>query len=297
MGLYIISTMRRPIVFTVDNKYIRPLAVVLESLKRTLLYKRKVIIVHENLSIVHQKKLQNWLNDSFLDLEFVCINSGLSDLNLPHHFTTASLLRLIMIKYLPYPEVIYIDADALVCGDFTVIDNIRLDKYILAACIRKLPRDLTEYGFCKIFNYFESGFLIINCERFLFEEIDKKSIELIKLHDFDYPDQDALNVCCLNWLELPTSLILSLATIGDPVKIIPKYTVVFQFPGSNKPWHPFNNHPARKLFADHLYKTPYKFSPPGLGDFRVRSLIARLWDCICASSRRAISLLQPWKSG
>jgi lipopolysaccharide biosynthesis glycosyltransferase len=279
----------RPIVFTIDNRYVRPLAVALASLDQCCRSRRPVIVVHECLHPLHRWILARRHRQSHLDLRFVRLRLPAVRPQLSHHFSSAILLRLIAAPLIDAPVFIYVDADVLFAGDPCDLDRIDLQETTLAAVPWRHPRDLSASGHGVLSPYFASGMLVIDRSRFLAERIGECCLELIGRHRFDFPDQDALNLCCTSWQALPQHFSRTSQDQGELLLEEPDATLLLQFAGAEKPWHPFNRHPYRVLFRRWLRRTPYRFFPPGWSDLRWRSLGSRLAQRLLGGS-----LLRRW---
>lgn len=266
----------RPIVFTIDNRYVRPLAVALASLDERCRSRRPVIVVHECLHPLHRWILTWRYRQSNLDLHFLRLRLPPLRWQRSHHFSRAILLRLVVAPLIEAPAFIYVDADVLFTGDPCRLDRIDLQEATLAAVPWPHPRDLSASGHGVLSRYFASGMLMIDRSRFLAERIGECCLELIGRHHFEFPDQDALNLCCASWRALPEHFSRTIPDQGEMLLEEPDGALLLQFAGAEKPWHPFNRHPCRLLFRRWLRRTPYRFFPPGWSDLRWRSLGSRL---------------------
>ena len=283
----------RPVVFTIDNHYIKPLAVALAGLKRYGTARRKIYLFYEHLHPIYRWTLKRWLQTS--NLELVCHKLCTSHKidQLPHHFTTAILLRLMVSKWIKESEYIYLDADVIILSGLESMDRFHLGDILLAASPRPLGRthlpgkNLSEMR--QKFSgrpYFATGLLLINRCRFEAEKVGERCLRILAKGGFDYPDQDALNLVCqeLSWISLPQGVSVEVddrpraenqfCTAAQRVGVSAP-CVVLQLAGSEKPWHFFNRHPLRKEFADVLRTTPLAWLPYGISDIRWRSLGSR----------------------
>ena len=284
----------RPVVFTIDNRYIKPLAVALAGLLNHSKYPRKVYIGYEYLHPIYRWMLRRWLFSSSIDLVLLRIRVSHGIQELPHHFTPAVLLRLCVSNSIKESEFIYLDADVLIKNDLEKLDQIFLDDALLAASPRPegrthIPNGVTKY--LEQFSgkpYFATGLLLINTRRFESQQVGKQCLKMISERSFDYPDQDALNLVCQEqpWKPLPRGLSLEIddrpLPPGQWVKEgkerkhdVEDQAIVLQLAGSEKPWHLWNRHPLRQEFREVLRQTPFSYLPCGLSDIRWRSLLSR----------------------
>jgi lipopolysaccharide biosynthesis glycosyltransferase len=287
----------RPIVFTVDRRYVRPLAVALESLRRTCSQPRTVVVVHDGLGPRHQQRLSRWLAGSRLELDFLEIAAPLRNKWLPHHFTPASLLRLVMVEQLPFEEMIYVDSDVIFLRDPSVLDEVNLGEASLAGVPWQFARDLRPNGFGVIEPYFASSLLIVDRMRFLGDQIGQCCVGLIEAHAFEFPDQDALNLCCGAWRVLERSLCVELNPLGSRLPQLSEEVVLLQLSGADKPWHLMSGHPAAALWKSYLAVTPYRNAMPGMGDLRWRGVASRLRQRLLAWLKSVMAAAQSWAWG
>lgn len=275
----------RPIVFTIDNRYIRPLAVALASLERQCRADRVVVVAHDGLHPLHRWLLARRFGRSRLHLRFLRLPLPAERRRQPHHFSPAILLRLALAKVIEAPSFVYVDADVLFTGDPAALDHLDLGGSTLAAAAWSQSRDLRATGHGVLPRYFASSLLVIDRARFLAEGTGERALALIARHRFDFPDQDALNLCCGAWQALPEEWCLEMPDQGRALAAEPVGPLLLQFSGSEKPWHPFSRHPCRRIFHRHLRRTPYRFFPPGPADLRWRSLGSRLRQRLLSRAR------------
>ena len=255
--------------------------------------RRKVYVFHERLHPIYQWILRRWLWGSSLDLVLarLCASHGIH--NLPHHFSPAILLRLLVSHWIPEGEFIYLDADVLIQSDLETLDRICLDDALLAASPRHQGRThlpgRNSAELLETFSgrpYFATGLLLINARRFESQQVGERCLRMIAGSGFDYPDQDALNLICQQqpWISLPEGVSVEIddqpMAESQPRTTVPGLrpsdpAIVLQLAGAEKPWHLFNRHPLRKEFGDVLRTTPLALLPCGFSDIRWRSLGSR----------------------
>lgn len=300
----------RPIVFTADDRYIKPLAVALAGLKRhagspgattNRRSRRKIYLFHEGLNPLYRVMLIRWLAGSPLALSIVRMRARHSVRRLPHHFSRAILLRLSVAEHISEPEFVYLDADVLVNGEYSLIDAFQLDGAILAASPRQAPPSYLLKGDQPIHpptparTYYASGMLVIDGRRFSAERIGERCLELVGRERLEFPDQDALNLICPPeaWVPLPARLSVEVSDQSRDEAETGRMTataavtasapdpdnpggIFLQLAGAEKPWHLWNRHPLRNRFHQELRGTPFHLMPCGPEDIRWRSLLSRL---------------------
>lgn len=97
-----------------------------------------------------------------------------------------------------HPRIVYLDADTLILGDMSYLFNLPLQDNLIAGVVYPVSSRLTEMnralGRDDDAVYFNSGVLVINAARWRSEKMSARSFELLRSRDFDFPDQDVLNL-------------------------------------------------------------------------------------------------------
>ncbi|NQJ21706.1 glycosyltransferase family 8 protein [Streptococcus suis] len=123
----------------------------------------------------------------------------LADFHLPFeglHY--ASYFRYYLAEYVEEGRALYLDSDIIVRGDISYLFNLDLADYPLAAVHNLAPQGFYEEGF-------NSGVLLINCQKWRAEQTAPKLLELTREHHLTaYGDQGILNMHFQDaWLPLP----------------------------------------------------------------------------------------------
>ncbi len=109
---------------------------------------------------------------------------------------------------------LYLDCDMLVFGDLRELLSVDISNYQAAVCLdgnnhkknKKVFISLNrreKYKFANIEKYFNSGFILVNLDRWRKDEVENKSMFFLKKFTTLYPDQDALNFALNDTLILP----------------------------------------------------------------------------------------------
>lgn len=204
-----------------------------------------------------------------IDVDISHFNSLNIDLG---RFGIGALLRLCMHQYLPKTtkKVIYLDCDLLILGDLAELWKKSLNG-LTAGAVTDLCSPETFYK--RNQNYFNSGVLLIDLEKWKKEEIGEKSITYLNNNSkkSKYPDQDALNAILkdkhllldLSWNFQPTSYpayeksYVYLEERKDELYRSIQRPNIVHFIGSVKPWNPNCTHPLQELFTAYSKKTPW----------------------------------------
>lgn len=196
-----------PIFFSVNNGYAPYLAVAINSLKKcvnkdTMYYIR---ILNSNLSEGNIQRLQRMSEENFI-VECMDIAEhvkGLSTASL-NHLTAEALFRILIPELFPqYEKVLYLDCDIVVLKDVEQLFEIELEDKLLGViknpCNAGLQNYVEEYIKIPYQQYFNSGVLLMNAQRFREEEIAEKCLQIYADNKSKYlfVDQDALNVVCI----------------------------------------------------------------------------------------------------
>ncbi|EOG4053326.1 glycosyltransferase family 8 protein [Campylobacter jejuni] len=185
---------------------------------------------------------------------------------------------------------LYLDCDMLCFGDLRELLSVDINNYQAAVCLdgnnhkknKKVFFSLKgreKYKFSNIEKYFNSGFILVNLDRWRRDNIENKSIDFLKKFQTLYPDQDALNIALTEVLTLPMrwNLLLSyvVANVNNSKKLFrdqSKYSSLhytqYEFKTElnnikiahfivepSKPWDKL----SYGIFGDNLENIPYPF--------------------------------------
>ena len=120
------------------------------------------------------------------------------------HFSVAAAFRLLMEKFIPSEivKIIYIDSDTIINLDINELWQIDIGDKILAVVPEyDDPSKCADFGLCKDGfvkpeNYFNSGILIMNLEKWRNEEEKiMDGVKFVTEKKYPFIDQEALNYC------------------------------------------------------------------------------------------------------
>lgn len=166
-------------------------------------------------------------------------------------FPTAMYFRLVLPEILKekIKKFIYIDADILCLNSINEIFNVNIDHHVAGVVKDRgcTSAHLEKIGLISEIQYFNSGFLYINIEEWIKENVLEKFIQLINTQKFNFPDQDILNIILNN------KVIFLDEKFNDTHQKYEK-PIFMHFTSSPKPW---------SIAADScdLYLSYYKTSP------------------------------------
>ena len=304
-----------------DDHYVKPLAVTLRSAAASLRadHHLHVILMDGGISESSFAALNETLQGLPITVNVLTIDPAeLKDLGTSHHITHTAYFRLLAGRLLPteITKVIYLDSDVLVDADLTELWSLPLgDHYCLAAPDIACPyidayfaceqnpsikpaipyfaavspvANWRELGIDGQANYFNSGVMVLNLQRWRQESIEKKLLACLREnaeHVWCW-DQYALNVVFagqwgmmpLRWnqgahiFEYPDAASSPLNEVDyQQLKDDP---AVIHFTTEFKPWkyHPF--HPLRDRFFAALDETSWRGWRPKKPAFSFK----RWWD-------------------
>jgi len=197
-----------PIVFALDDNYVRQLCVVLRSLAATnpdLRADLRIIVIHNSLSTAAARRLTSHAADVGLEIELRRTEFRGEGYPVWGWVSPAAYLRLKITEMLAeYDSAVYLDCDTLILGDVSPLLTTDLGVAPLAAvqdplipvlkCGLGLPR-YKELGLDGDRQYFNSGVLIFNLRACREKEILTRSMHFLetKPEYVLFFDQDALN--------------------------------------------------------------------------------------------------------
>lgn len=204
-----------PVFFTTDKGYMPLLSVAMGSLIKNINTSDyyKIYVLSSSLTKeerITQQDLDAEFNElpSNVSIEAVDISSSVKDLQdaVLGHYSIAMFYRLFIPRLFPqYNKVVYLDCDVVINDDIAKMYNTDIkDNYagvVLDQIVINNP-EFMEYvlkfvGMDNKKQYFNTGVLLINSERWRAEDLDNKLIQFIKSNKSPIaPDQDFLNSYC-----------------------------------------------------------------------------------------------------
>jgi lipopolysaccharide biosynthesis glycosyltransferase len=175
----------------------------------------------------------------------------------------AAYYRIISFDLIPEKRVIYLDADTIVLSDIKELFNFNLQESTIGA--------VEDYvlGLFDKKDYFNSGVLIVDLEKWKKEQYSTKVVNYIKANNgkLVYPDQDALNeILKDNWIKLRFNrqkIIYELNEIDLGIKksllkeLINNPSII-HYTGLTKPWHFKYVFPDKGKYVKYIKRTKWK---------------------------------------
>lgn len=282
-----------PIVFSINNSYIKQIVTVLTSMLDNINNDSKLMIyiLEKDLSD-ENKKIISKFNDSNIEINYINMNN--INMNLEkfmdrrdnyNYISIETYYRFFIPELFPnYDKMIYLDADIIVLEDISKLYNIDIENY-LAGVTKDINIDLTrakkwhiskhididEY-FEKVLNkktkdYFNAGILLLNLKKIRENNIVDKLWEFTKEKSpLEFQDQDALNKVFednVKYIDLRWNLSKDVKWIlrehidneaKAEIKELGKNPFIVHYLGANKPWEYDNKYYYDYYFLDEWWK-------------------------------------------
>lgn len=192
-----------PVVMAVNEKYTPYLSIAVESLKSHNNSNVFLYIFYTDINATLIEKVKSLSNDK-LHIEFIDVTKYIETEKLYSraHYSIEMYYRLIIPEIFSFvPKVLYLDCDIVVMDDLHDLYHQELGGNILGAARNPIHKGMHDYLNNKLKfpykQYFNSGVLLINVEKFIGKEIKSKCLKFLEENkDLACPDQDALNVSC-----------------------------------------------------------------------------------------------------
>lgn len=219
-----------PIVFAINNDYVKQLAVVIISILKNSSIENKFIInvissdiSNENKNIIKSLKyLNNNTKFNFIDgksiSEKINLEKFMSRRKNYEYISVETYFRFFISDLLPeYNKVLYLDADLIIMDDLLKLYNFNIDNYAMGVIqdmnmeisvkhedfITSNKLSIREYiaNILKKRNlkYFNAGVLLLNLKKFREDNILNELLEFSEQNSpLEYQDQDILNAVLEN---------------------------------------------------------------------------------------------------
>lgn len=192
------------------------------------------------------------------------------------HINRSMYIRLSVPRLLKgiVDKFIYLDADTLCFADISSISDINIDNVVCAVTTDSLDKQNTLKNQERLklhsTNYFNSGFLYINVNKWIESDTENKVNQILlspeKRH-LIYPDQDALNIVLQNqvlWIDPKWNYLFT--WMNDNQKETFFYNkeslpYVIHFTGARKMWYQEHTGLAQNVYNFYKHFTPWANTP------------------------------------
>lgn len=192
------------------------------------------------------------------------------------HINRSMYIRLSVPRLLKgiVDKFIYLDADTLCFADISSISDINIDHVVCAVTTDSLDKQNTLKNQERLklhsTNYFNSGFLYINVNKWIESDTENKVNQILlspeKRH-LIYPDQDALNIVLQNqvlWIDPKWNYLFT--WMNDNQKETFFYNkeslpYIIHFTGARKMWYQEHTGLAQNVYNFYKHFTPWANTP------------------------------------
>lgn len=280
------------IVFASDDNYAQHMGIVIIScLENTPRPERlRFYILVNNISLKNREKVTKIIQKYSAYCVFIEPDTH-AYRDIPKvRYGVAALFRLSMDTLLPndVSKVIYLDCDVLLYADIGDLWRIDLEDKIVGAVTNLGHQPLSRLGI-EDGEYFNSGVLLIDVDKWRNEDIGNKALGYMNTHvnNLLFPDQDGLNFSLKSkWKHLPLRWNQQPATYSMFIKKKYEKSLSYQdyydaianpaivhFLSSNKPWNYLTYHPLKEAYYYYLKKSPWSDYKPA--DFTIGNIIKK----------------------
>ncbi|MDF7668243.1 glycosyltransferase family 8 protein [Lactobacillus sp. ESL0703] len=266
------------ILVTIDQNYIKPLEVMMYSLKlNNLEQQMRIWIIYDNISTSALTALQNFGQKIGIQVEALAMNADFtfpeSLLNL-HDYPQEMYFRLLSGKILPsnLHRIIYLDPDILVINSIRSLWDLDLQGKMFAAAVHEgltdIMSSINNIRLGTTTAYFNSGIMLMDLDQMRQKvKLDDLTNAINEHHDtLILPDQDILNYLYgEDILQIPEtqwnydaraySVYLTRSTGEYNLEWVMQNTSILHFCGKPKPWQKENHSRFKALYLNYQQMT------------------------------------------
>ena len=246
------------ILVTIDNNYLQPLKVMLQSLvDNNPGHHFQIYLLYSDITEENLTNLGNFCETHTATLVPCFIDgSAFAEAPISDRYSQTMYYRLLAHQFLPasIDKILYLDPDILIINSINALYQTDLTGYIAAACIHTQLTPLQDQvnkirlNTYEADGYYNSGVLMINLEAWRNQVIATHIFDYIKSHGLLLllPDQDVLNgLYGKHILSVDDALYNYDARNYETYRLLDtertmtwviRNTVVLHFCGRNKPW-------------------------------------------------------------
>ena len=267
------------VAFTIDNNY--PLFTLLAI--NSILVNNKsnsdymFYIVENNITDRNKRFMEKFVTNMGQQIEFINIDTSIID-NGTYYYTFSEgkritkigMARILLPEFLPETvhRVIYLDGDILVTGDLSELYNSDLGGKSTGMSDNI---GLLEYTKYKFKNYYNSGMIVMDLDKWRKSKIPDKMLEYLNTnkesfiyngeHDnskFLYPDQDLINIVLDGNIKTLEQRWNNQTIRMLHVEEFDKKGII-HYIGPHKPWHfSYISNPGIKMYYEYWKASPLR---------------------------------------
>jgi lipopolysaccharide biosynthesis glycosyltransferase len=250
-----------------DQNYLNPFYALIASVFINM--RNSIIIVHaivSGLSESERKRVSTYVNKNGGTIHFYNIEEDVvKKFIVTDNWTSAVYYRLYFPLLVPksVKRLLYLDTDTLVLGDLAEFYCVNMEHYPVAAVYDNWVKTAPQLGIYHEGDYFNSGVLLIDLERWNEQKISEQAFEFLQTfpEKIKFVDQDALNAVLLNnWKKLNIKYNFMYSQIPEGISqkaleqlIIGKVILHFTL---QRPWHMLCKNRFRRHYFIYLRKSP-----------------------------------------
>lgn len=253
-----------------DQGYVTPFYVLLTSILRHNVPTNVALhVIATGLSESELRRIEEFVVQQGAAIQFYSLgDADVSKFVLPDdtYLSVAIYYRLFFPFLVPdgVKRLLYIDTDTLVVGNLQPAFELNLGSYPVGAVTDTDMPVRSDLGIESVADYFNSGVLLIDIQRWKEQQISEKALAIIQEQPErikGYPDQDALNMVLQhNWYKLPSSYNLMRLYVPNEVprrrfKEFLSAQYIIHYNGK-KPWYNNCEHRLRHVFQEYQRLSP-----------------------------------------
>jgi lipopolysaccharide biosynthesis glycosyltransferase len=253
-----------PIVLATDSRFVPYCSVTISSIIANASPEReyRIYVFHEGLPAAEQAIFETM---STVNIRIDCLDAS-AHIRPDVMYAAGSAyprsiyFRLFIPEMLPmFEKVLYLDSDVVAATDVAELWETDITGAIVGA-VRDCPHNKEQLANFRTLGladekYFNSGVLLVNCQAFKDERIKEKCCGLLsRYRDLHMPDQDALNLFCMDkvvYLPMRWNLMVNYARKPLHVRDAEKYGAEFD-EGMDKPGIIHFSGDRKPLLANYL---------------------------------------------
>jgi lipopolysaccharide biosynthesis glycosyltransferase len=271
-----------------DKNYLNPFYSLMASLiENHSSGQFEIHAITRGISVDEKNEISSVIGKSGNRISFYEVDPSLvHQFKLSSEWTSVVYYRLFftMLISRPIQRLIYLDCDTVVIESLWPLYNINLDNHPVGAVYDNYVKTQPSLGIVNEGEYFNSGVLVIDVEKWKAQEISEKAIRYLLEYNENilFVDQCALNaVLQHNWKKLDKrfNLMYSFLPEGLGRKALAEFLkdgVVVHFT-LQRPWHMLCKNRLRQLYFYYLHRSGMNTSGwHGYTDFEIKKIPAWL---------------------
>src|SRR3989344_4530075 len=253
------------ICFATDDIYAIHCAVALASVLENSSHDNyyNFYILDGGISRENKMKISSLMNIGNCKIQFLSIDKKMfKDSFLDYYFTEVIYYRFLIPELINVDRVIYLDSDVIARKDISAFFNTKIANYYIAAIEDILPLEqvqrMNAAGLeIKSGHYYNSGVLLINCDKWRKEKITKSLISCMAKNKKKllWPDQDILNYFLQRKIKPVDPIWNFQLSRHRKTKVTEKEidnAAILHFVTDDKPWNVGSKQPHREEYFKYL---------------------------------------------